>query len=342
MDILKAHQRGVIEQAVSEFGSWLEREVFGYFDRLNLGGEGKQPVEWATIRKSQAALKKALNDQKLVMPGGDMPLAKDHLPLVKRAVIVRRRMEAERIRQLQDKTLHLEVLNAYDVELSVLDDLLREPWLEDVAPCPVPRLTELLPIQRIMEAERLDFRLLPRKFDEKFHILQSPELFLPDLQAYRSQTDVRGSCTSVVFLDIDDFKVFNDKYGETAVDRSILPRFMQWIEAHVCFHGQAYRQGGDEYLLILPGLSQKFVLVFVEELRAVIAQLTYPKVKERLTVSIGVCSADPDCHLINREMQERANRAKEHAKKNGKNRIAHYEGNEFTERELRFYPSETA
>ena len=51
---------------------------------------------------------------------------------------------------------------------------------------------------------------------------------------------------AVAFLDIDDFKRFNSDYGETKVDRNLLTRFMQVLEAHVYHHGFAYRQGGKE------------------------------------------------------------------------------------------------
>src|SRR6516162_9933128 len=59
---------------------------------------------------------------------------------------------------------------------------------------------------------------------------------------------LRGIILAIAFLDIDDFKTFNTKYGETKIDLNLLPRFMQALEAHVYHHGHAYRQGGDEYL----------------------------------------------------------------------------------------------
>jgi hypothetical protein len=54
----------------------------------------------------------------------------------------------------------------------------------------------------------------------------------------------------------------------------------------------------------------------------------------RTTVSIGLCIVDPDCPLTDRELLDRANRAKQFAKQNGKNRIATYRGLRFTDREL--------
>lgn len=247
----------------------------------------------------------------------------------------RRRSEAERIRKLQEKTHHIEVLSTLDHDLEVLDGFIDKPWFRDSKPYPIPRLTDLLPIQRIMESLATDVRLSDRKYDEKFHILQSPELFLQDLEYFRAMSDLRGTSTSVAFVDIDDFKKTNKKHSETIVDRNILPRFMMLLEAHVYLHGQAYRQGGDEYLIIVPGLSSNFANRLLHELRLKISECKYHNIDEGLTVSIGICTANEDCHLTNREIQQMANISKEHAKEKGKNCCSYYDGNHFTKEDLK-------
>ena len=122
----------------------------------------------------------------------------------------------------------------------------------------------------------------------------------------------------VAFIDIDEFKVlFNSRHGETKVDRNVLPRFMRSLEAHVAFHGQAYRQGGDEYMILLPGMSRELAITFLDELRHKQAALDYPDVEERTTISVGLCVADPDCPLTDRELREKANAAEAFAKHAG-------------------------
>jgi GGDEF domain-containing protein len=106
------------------------------------------------------------------------------------------------------------------------------------------------------------------------------------------------------------------------VDRNLLPRFMQTMEAHVYHHGQAYRQGGDEYLILLPSLSATLAIEFLDELRCKLAALRYLPIEESTTVSVGLCIAEPDCPLTDRELRDLANKAKKHAKDNGKNCIA--------------------
>ena len=111
--------------------------------------------------------------------------------------------------------------------------------------------------------------------------------------------------------------------------------FMQTIEAHVYHHGFAYRQGGDEYLILLPSLSKSLAIALLDELRCRLAELKYPDIEGSTTASIGVCTVEPDCPLTDRELRERANQAKKFAKDQGKNCIATYDGPRFVPQELR-------
>jgi GGDEF domain-containing protein len=109
---------------------------------------------------------------------------------------------------------------------------------------------------------------------------------------------------------------------------------MQTIEAHVFHHGYAYRQGGDEYLILVPSLSSLMANAFLDELRCELANLEYPDIQGRTTASIGLCVVDPDCPLTDRELRERAGQAKQFAKHHGKNCIATFKGPRFTADEL--------
>jgi diguanylate cyclase (GGDEF)-like protein len=198
-------------------------------------------------------------------------------------------------------------------------------------PQQIPSLFDFISIQDAElylpeDQRRSEVKQPERAYDEKFHILQAPALFLSDIQYYRTVCDLRRVPCSVAFIDIDDFKKFNSEVTETEVDRSVLPPFMRTLEAHFFSHGHAYRQGGDEYLAILPAMSRRFAIEFFDELRCLIAALTYSSTNRKTTVSIGLCVAEPDCLLTDRELQQKANRAKEHAKVAGKNCICTFKG----------------
>ena len=250
--------------------------------------------------------------------------------LIKRILLAYRLDKATELEKLREKTSHLQILERLDEVLEPLDRLASRPWFREAAAFAVPRLTEYLDLERMERKSSQGFQLPEREYDEKFHILQAPSLFLRDLRYYRAKCALRATSVAVAFLDIDDFKhKFNTRHGETKVDRNVLPRFMRSLEAHVAFHGQAYRQGGDEYLLLLPGLSRDLAVTFLDELRRKQGELEYPDVPEKTTVSIGVCVADADCPLTDRELREKANLAEAFAKNAGRNCIATYHGDQF-------------
>jgi diguanylate cyclase (GGDEF)-like protein len=265
------------------------------------------------------------------------------LPLFKRIILLYRRDRAAHTERYTEKTFHLELSATLEQEVNALDALTSEEGFQRIEHLRLPRLKDFLPVQHIESAEYGAASLLPRQYDEKFHILQAPQLFLPDVGYFRAKCEDRESPLAIAFMDIDDFKRnFNTPHGETKVDRNVLPRFMQTVEAHLFHHGYAYRQGGDEYLILLPSLSRPLAVAFLDELRRKLANLAYPDVKEKTTVSIGLCVVDSDCLLTDRELLGRANRAKQFAKEKGKNCIATYNGPRFIEEELELVSAPTS
>jgi len=262
--------------------------------------------------------------------------------LFKQIILRYRRQRVAYTEGLREKTFHLELTQTLNEEIDSLDAVVETDWFQKIEPLRLPRSNDFLPIQYIEQPALREIALAPRQYDEKFHILQAPTLFLPDLTCFRARCEVRDAPLTVAFLDIDDFKRFNSAHGETKVDRNLLPRFMQTLEAHVYHHGFAYRQGGDEYLVLLPSLSKELALAFLDELRRKLAALHYPDIGGAPTVSIGVCCAGPDCPLTDRELRDRANQAKKFAKDHGKNCIATYEGQRLMPDELRVVRPERA
>lgn len=258
----------------------------------------------------------------------------NHQPLLKQIILRYRRERAAYTETKTEMTFHLELLKTLEEEVKVLDALANEQWFQEIELVPLPRLNDFLPVQYIESAFADQAPLAPRQYDEKFHILQAPSLFLPDLAYFRAKCEARVMPLAIAFLDIDHFKQFNSKHTETKVDRNLLPRFMQAIEAHVFHHGYAYRQGGDEYLILIPSLSKELAIAFLGELRGKLAQLQYPDIDGNTTVSIGLCIVEPDCPLTDRELRDRASLAKNFAKDNGRDCIAWYDGPRFIPDEL--------
>ncbi|MFO0811241.1 MAG: GGDEF domain-containing protein [Gemmataceae bacterium] len=280
-------------------------------------------IDWGEEQISLAGLLEKLSQEDIEL-----------LPLFKRIVLVYRRHRASETEALAEKTFHLELTETLEEDVKALDALIVAGGFDEIDPLRLPRLKDFLPVQYIESVAGSSGAFRDRQFDEKFHVLQAPHLFLPDLGYFRAKCESRDTPLAVAFIDIDDFKSLNTRHTETKVDRNLLPRFMQAIEALVFHHGYAYRQGGDEYLILLPSLSQPLAIGFLDELRRKLAGLSYPDIAERTTVSIGLCVVAPDCPLTDRELLDRANRAKQFAKAHGKNCIATYRGSRLIEQEL--------
>lgn len=245
-------------------------------------------------------------------------------PLLKRVLVEQRRACAEASEEPMQKVVHSAVGKQLLRDLRSVEHLLEAPWIAQCKALRVPRVTDYLSIQHAEAADPQRGALAPREFDEKFHILEAPSLFLPDLAVYRRRCAVRELSLGVAYLDIDDFKSLNTRYTETVVDALLLPRFMEALEAHVFAHGHAYRFGGDEYVLTLPNADADFLARFLHALQARLARLHVQHLTAAPTVSIGACSVEPDCALTDREVLQRANEAKRHAKLTRKGSVCAY------------------
>ena len=186
----------------------------------------------------------------------------------------------------RSRTTNPHVITALEKQLELYDGVIRETWFQEALPEYPISLSDMLTLER---AEQLDAgaSFSNRHYDEKFHILQSPALFLPDLHYYRGRCGVRMIPVSIAFLDIDRFKEFNSDVGETQVDRHVLPVFMRALEAHIYGHGFAYRFGGDEYALLLPNANLDLATTFVIGLRRRVAELSFAGTDKVITVRSG-------------------------------------------------------
>ena len=122
-------------------------------------------------------------------------------------------------------------------------------------------------------------------------------------------------------VDLDDFKQVNDGYGHHAGDELLVEVAARMVEV-AAGRGLAGRFGGDEFALLLTGLTTPFEAVEIAE--ALSARLAAPT---RLAVgtvavgaSIGIANAEPGITVA--ELTRRADEAMYAAKAAGKNRVA--------------------
>jgi diguanylate cyclase (GGDEF)-like protein len=98
---------------------------------------------------------------------------------------------------------------------------------------------------------------------------------------------------SVLLIDIDHFKGFNDALGHQAGD-ACLQRIAQMIgSSTVETCGLSARYGGEEFAIVLPGVPEEQALVVATSLRLMVRQLAiqHPRASRGyVTVSIGVAA----------------------------------------------------
>ncbi|MGD2151495.1 MAG: diguanylate cyclase [Desulfobacterales bacterium] len=100
---------------------------------------------------------------------------------------------------------------------------------------------------------------------------------------------------SLIFVDVDNFKEYNDKYGHLEGDQ-VLRKIAQTIQS--CMRGpdSAYRYGGDEFVGILPETQEQGAIIVAERIRKIVATLKFlpnPDKAVYMTVSIGVAEYTP-------------------------------------------------
>ena len=263
------------------------------------------------------------------------------VPLFKALFLGARLAKARELDQQQSKTTNPLVIAALESQLKTYDGVIREEWFQEAVPEYPLSLSDVLTLERV---EQLDAgsSFPQRQYDEKFHILQAPVLFLHDLHYFRGKCGVRVIPVSIAYLDIDKFKDFNSEVGETHVDRHVLPVFMRALETHIYAHGYAYRFGGDEYALLMPNADTDLAITFVIGLRKRVAGLRFVGTDKSITISVGLCVADKDCHLTDGELLKKAERAKNFAKMEGRDRVAGYTGRLFDEAELQVFATPEA
>lgn len=134
-----------------------------------------------------------------------------------------------------------------------------------------------------------------------------------------------GEGFTVFMMDIDNFKLANDRYGHMAGDE-ILKSVARTIRDAVRSMDVVARYGGEEFAVILPHTGKKGAFVIAERIRKNVgeARVSIGDGFDCTTISLGVAEYPNDAQNID-DLIDKADKAMYSAKKMGKNRVVVYE-----------------
>ena len=132
---------------------------------------------------------------------------------------------------------------------------------------------------------------------------------------------------SLLMIDVDHFKLYNDSYGHPEGDACLsrLGETLSGIAAETM--GFAGRYGGEEFCLLLPNTASSRAVEIGETVRAAVRNLAMPHATsshQQVTVSIGVACARPNEGLRPGDLIEAADAALYAAKHRGRNTVVEH------------------
>ena len=171
-------------------------------------------------------------------------------------------------------------------------------------------------IENLMMTDQLTKMPNRRSFDER-------------LQTEWNRARRKTSPVSILIIDIDHFKKYNDAYGHPQGDVVLQVAAEIFMKTIRCSGDFAARWGGEEFIVLLPDTELDDALIVAERIRHNIEHTEIFRdngEKDKITVSIGVNTQIPDEQILIKDFIHYADDALYNAKKEGRNRVCKYGG----------------
>ncbi len=144
--------------------------------------------------------------------------------------------------------------------------------------------------------------------------------FQESLRATLKDAERKGGKVSLVMVEMDKFKLYNDTYGHQRGDwalKSVARALKASVQPH---EGMVARYGGDEFMVILPGVDKGQAIKVAREIRQWIVRLTAAEMSQHnlpgLTASLGVATFPNDARNAS-DLIDATDQAMYVAKRNG-------------------------
>lgn len=133
---------------------------------------------------------------------------------------------------------------------------------------------------------------------------------------------------SLVMMDIDYFKAYNDTYGHLGGDHCLKNVAQALTQVLKRPSDTIARYGGEEFVVILPDVHAEGALIVAEKIRVAIEGLQMPHIQSKtsdfITVSLGVATISPSKFMDSQNLIHSADKALYISKKAGRNCLSVY------------------
>jgi diguanylate cyclase (GGDEF)-like protein len=213
----------------------------------------------------------------------------------------------------------------------------RGDWSARVARNKLP--AEFVPLARAFYGMAAQLRGRERELrasNEQLTVLASIDMLsgLANRRGFQSRLDFEwlkaqqsGDHLTLLMIDVDHFKLFNDTYGHPEGDACLARVGEALSNLADRSSGFAGRYGGEEFCLLLPGTEVARGVQIGEMVRAAIWNLSVPhatSAHQRVTVSVGVASATPVTLETAKDLIEAADASLYAAKRRGRNTVVEH------------------
>ncbi len=119
--------------------------------------------------------------------------------------------------------------------------------------------------------------------------------FMERLREEAKRTAIKKGCLSLLMIDIDNFKKYNDQFGHAAGD-IVLKHLAQTMNGLVKEGDIVARYGGEEIVIMLCGRNKKEAILAAEEIRKAVkgSPITLRRYTANVTISVGISSYPED------------------------------------------------
>jgi diguanylate cyclase (GGDEF)-like protein len=136
------------------------------------------------------------------------------------------------------------------------------------------------------------------------------------------------SSVSILLMDIDCFKLYNDNYGHSAGDQCLKDVAKVIVDLLHRDSDFVARYGGEEFVCVLPNTdtkgAQEMATHIIEKMKQVALPHKYSNIADYVTMSIGTATSRPGGVLTPEAIIKQADTALYHAKNTGKNSFSLY------------------